>query len=216
MDGARWIYTLLALGTAPPLVPNSAAIASAGALAAQGQLSLTALFLVVAASAVAGDAIVYGAGHLARRRTLRWLARSRRRAQVMDWIAGRIHRHGVPFVIAIRFLPSGRVVGGLTAALVRYPVRRYLLGATVAEVIWASYTIGLGYWGGAALENTWSALVIGPGVSLLVAATAQLISARARRRAGGPVTPPRPEQPESGADPEPARCLALAGCTPSR
>jgi membrane protein DedA with SNARE-associated domain len=180
MDGALWMYALLALGTAPPLVPNSAMIASAGALAADGDLSLVLVLLVVAGSAVAGDAIVFGIGRLTSARALRWLSRTTRRRAALEWTASRIHAHGLPFVIGVRFLPSGRIVGGLTAAIVRFPARRYLLGASIAEAIWASYSVGVGYWGGSALNNTWAALAIGPGVSLLVAALAQLISMRSR------------------------------------
>jgi membrane protein DedA with SNARE-associated domain len=181
MDGALWMYALLALGTAPPLVPNSAMIATAGALAADGDLSLAVVLLVVAGSALAGDAAVYGLGRLGSARALRWLSRTTRRRAALEWTAGRIRAHGVLFVIAVRFLPSGRIIGGLTAAIVRYPARRYLLGAGIAEVIWASYSVGFGYWGGSALNNAWSALAIGPGVSLLVAATAQLLSRGSRR-----------------------------------
>lgn len=197
MDGALWIYFVLALGTVPPLVPNSAAIASAGALAAAGELDLALVLAVVAGSALAGDALIYAAGRLARGRTLAWLTRSSRRRAAVDWTAARIHAHGVPFVIAVRFVPSGRLVGGLTAALVRYPAPRFLLGAGTAEAIWASYSVGIGYWGGTALQNTWSATAIGTGFSVLVAGVAHLLTRRTRRRSGrtrGPVSVHLPTQ----------------------
>jgi membrane protein DedA with SNARE-associated domain len=176
MDGALWMYILLALTTAPPLVPNAALIASAGALAESGELSLGIVLLVVAGSAVAGDAAVYGIGRLASGRATRWLERSRRRKAALAWTADRMHAHGLPFVVGVRFLPSGRLVGGLTAALVRYGARRYLLGAGIAEVVWASYSVALGYWGGSALDGMWATLAIGTAVSLLVAAVAQMLS----------------------------------------
>ncbi|MEO3750055.1 DedA family protein [Streptomyces sp. B6B3] len=182
MDGALWMYALLVLGTAPPLVPNSAMIASAGAMAAVGDLSLPMVLLVVAGSAILGDAAVYGLGRLSSARALRFLSRSHRSRMALEWTAHRLHAHGLPFVIGVRFLPSGRVVGGLSAAIVRYPARRYLLGALIAEVIWASYSVGLGYWGGAALHNSWVALGIGAGVSALVAGVAHLLSLRSRER----------------------------------
>jgi membrane protein DedA with SNARE-associated domain len=219
MDGALWMYALLALGTAPPLVPNSAMIATAGALAADGELNLAVVFLVVAGSAIAGDAAVFGLGRLASGRALGRLSRTRRRRAALEWTARRMHTHGLPFVIAIRFLPSGRIIGGLTAAIVRFPARRYLLGAAIAEAIWASYSIGFGYWGGSALDNTWSALAIGPGVSLIVAAAAQLLSSRSRRaaasRAAGPGGsrvrasggPPTPRKPPTSPGPDGCRGL---------
>ncbi|MGK5532212.1 DedA family protein [Streptomyces sp. URMC 129] len=195
MDGALWMYVLLALTTAPPLVPNAALIASAGALAEAGELSLGLVLLVVAVSALAGDAAIYGIGRLAGRRVVTWLSGAARRKAALAWTAARIHRHGVPFVIGVRFLPSGRLVGGLTAAVVRYRPGRYLLGAGIAEVIWASYSVALGYWGGSALGSTWSALLIGLGVSLLVAGVAQLMS-----RAGRTAPPPAGLSPAAHPD----------------
>ncbi|MGP4113555.1 DedA family protein [Streptomyces sp. 4N509B] len=185
MDGALWTYILLALTTAPPLVPNAALIATAGALAAAGELSLIVVLLVVAGSAIAGDAAVYGIGRLASAPALRWLARTSRRRTALEWTATRIHAHGVPFVVAVRFLPSGRLVGGLVAAVVRYPARRYLLGAGIAEVVWASYSVAIGYWGGSALNNVWSALAVGTAVSLLVAVLAQLLARRSHQPTAG-------------------------------
>ncbi|WP_053171259.1 DedA family protein [Streptomyces sp. SBT349] len=178
MDGALWMYALLALTTAPPLVPNAALIASAGALAERGELSLVLVLLVVAGSALAGDAAVYGVGRMASGRAVGWLSRTARRKAALAWTGDRMHTSGLPFVIGVRFVPSGRLIGGLTAAIVRYGPRRYLLGAGIAEVVWASYSVALGYWGGSALDSTWAALTLGTGVSLVVAAVAQLLSRR--------------------------------------
>ncbi len=201
MDGGLWMYALLALGTAPPLVPNSAMIASAGAMAAVGELSLPMVLLVVAGSAILGDAVVYGLGRLSSARTLRFLSRSHRSRVALEWTAQRLHAHGLPFVVGVRFLPSGRVVGGLSAAIVRYPAHRYLLGAAVAEVIWASYSVGLGYWGGAMLHNSWVALGIGAGVSALVAGGAHLFSLRSRERTASTRTVASPVRASGGPTP---------------
>ncbi|MDT0342940.1 DedA family protein [Streptomyces litchfieldiae] len=199
MDGGLWMYALLALTTAPPLVPNAALIASAGALAEAGELSLVLVLLVVAGSAVAGDAAVYGIGRLAEGRATRWLSRTTRRKAALTWTADRMHAHGLPFVIGVRFIPSGRLIGGLTAAIARYGARRYLLGAGIAEVVWASYSVGLGYWGGSALDNTWSSIFIGSGVSLVVAALAQALSRLGRRPSPAVALPPAgPERPADG------------------
>ncbi|UED84256.1 DedA family protein [Streptomyces profundus] len=180
MDGGLWIYVLLALSTAPPLVPNAALIASAGMLAQSGDLNLWLVLAVVGGSALAGDAAVYGLGRLAGPRAHRWLRGTRRRRSALDWMAARMNRHGVPFVVGMRFLPSGRLIGGLTAALVGFPLRRFLLGAGIAEAVWASYSVALGYWGGAAFDGAWSGLVIGTAVSLLVAGVAHLLSGTSR------------------------------------
>ncbi|MDT0306332.1 VTT domain-containing protein [Streptomyces sp. DSM 44917] len=176
MDGALWMYVLLAVTTVPPLFPNAALITQAGAMAQSGELSLTLVVLVVGGSALAGDAAIYGIGRLARGRALRWLGRTPRREAALHWTSERMHAHGLPFVVGVRFLPSGRIVGGLTAAIVGYSARRYLLGTAIAEAVWAFYSVAIGYWGGSALEGTWPPLIIGTAVSVLVAGVAQLLS----------------------------------------
>jgi hypothetical protein len=102
----------------------------------------------------------------------------------------------VPFVIGIRFLPSGRVIGGLAAGVVRYPASRYAIGAGVAEAVWASYSVGVGYFSGRAASNDFYALSLGLGVSVAVAGLgtlAQWISrARERRLPRGPGEAVRP------------------------
>ncbi|RKN47180.1 DedA family protein [Streptomyces hoynatensis] len=214
MDGALWMYALLALTTAPPLVPNAALIASAGALAQEGKLSLPLVLLVVAGSALAGDALVHGAGRLAGPRALRRLNRRPRRRAALAWMAARMHSHGLPFVIGIRFLPSGRLVGGLAAAVVGYPARRYLLGAAIAEAVWASYSVALGYWGGSALHGTWPSLALGTAVSAVVACVAQLLT-RLGRPASGPTRTVARGPAAAGALRSGARDAVPAGSPPT-
>ena len=95
---------------------------------------------------------------------------------------GRIQRYGIAFVIGCRFLPSGRVIGGLTAGIVRYPARRFLVGASIAEALWATYSVGIGYLGGEATGNSLYAMGLGLGVSLAVGTLGGLVQLSARRR----------------------------------
>ncbi|MGW3241605.1 DedA family protein [Streptomyces sp. NPDC001070] len=182
-----WAYAVLAATTAPPLMPNAALLVTGGVLAAQGRLSIALVLLVVAGSALAGDLLIHRAGRAVSGRVLTRLYRRPRRRALLEWASVRIQRHGVPFVIGVRFLPSGRVVGGLAAGIVRYPARRYLIGAGVAEAVWATCSVGLGYFGGRAMSDSLYALALGLGVSLLVAgigSVAQTLSGR-RSAPGG-------------------------------
>jgi hypothetical protein len=65
---------------------------------------------------------------------------------------------------------------------VRYPARRYAIGAGLAEAVWATYSVGLGYFGGLATSNSLYAVGLGLGVSLLVAGLGGLVQWAARRR----------------------------------
>jgi membrane protein DedA with SNARE-associated domain len=180
-----WAYALLAATTAPPLVPNAVLLVTGGVMAAEGHLNLALVLLVVAGSAILGDLLIHRTGRAVSGRVLAHMRRRPRRAALLRWAALRIQRHGVPFVIGVRFLPSGRVIGGLAAGVVRYPARRYAVGAGVAESVWASYSVGAGYFSGQAASNSFYAVSLGLGISLLVAAAgtlAQWISRTRERR----------------------------------
>ncbi|MEU4093028.1 VTT domain-containing protein [Streptomyces sp. NPDC026673] len=216
-----WAYAVLAATTAPPLVPNAALLVTGGVLAAQGRLSIAAVLLVVAGSALAGDLLIHRTGRAVSGRVLTRLYRRPRRRALLEWASVRIQRHGVPFVIAVRFLPSGRVVGGLAAGIVRYPARRYLIGAGVAEAVWATYSVGLGYFGGRAVSNSLYAVVLGLGVSLVVAgigSVAQTVSGRrsvsapgGRVVASGGAAPPEPRRGAEGTEEADAQDTGASG-----
>ncbi len=170
MDGGYWIYAVLVLVTVPPMVPNSALLAGAGAMAGSGGgLSLPLLLCVPLVAATVGDLAVFSLGRKAQRPAMAWLSRDTRRLTAMERLSGLLRRYGVPSVIAVRFVPAGRGLGALAAGLVGFPVRSFLLGAVVAEAIFVSYTVGLGYAGGRLVTDGSAPFFIGPAVSLLVA-----------------------------------------------
>ncbi|MDX3074667.1 DedA family protein [Streptomyces sp. NPDC088354] len=183
-----WAYGVLAATTAPPLVPNSALLVTGGVLAAQGRLDIGLVLLVVAGSALLGDLVIHRTGRAVSGSVLTRLYRKPRRRALLEWASVRIERHGVPFVIGVRFLPSGRVIGGLAAGIVRYPARRYAIGAGVAEGVWATYSVGLGYFGGLAMSNSLYAVGLGLGVSLFVAGVGGLAQVVSGRRAAAEST----------------------------
>jgi membrane protein DedA with SNARE-associated domain len=148
MDGVHWIYALLVLVTVPPMVPNSAVLAGAGALAAAGGVSLTLLVVISLASAILGDLAVFGIGRASRGRVVGRLPRGGRWRMMLDRAADGIQRDGVPSVIAVRFVPTGRGVGGLAAGIVGYPLRSYVLGAAVAEVTSSRTPLDSAIWAG--------------------------------------------------------------------
>lgn len=198
MDGGYWIYVLLVLVTVPPMVPNSALLAGAGALAASGGgLSVPLLLCLPLVAATLGDLAVFSLGRRARRPAMRWLARDPRRLSTMERLAGLLQRYGVPSVIAVRFVPTGRGVGGLTAGVVGFPVRSFLLGAAVAETIFVSYTVGLGYLGGRLATDGPAPFLVGPAVSLIVAGTVLVAQRTFGSRYDG--SRPGPEGPAADA-----------------
>lgn len=179
------MYGLLALTTAPPLLPNAALLAWAGVLAARGSLNLALVLAVVAASAVAGDLAL----HVIARRfggpVRAWMDRRARRRLFLARTSLLIGRYGVPFVAGVRFLPAGRVAAALVTGIVRYPVRRYLLGCAIAETLWAAYSVGIGYLGIAATGAFLPGLALSVGLSAAVCGVTALAQHLVVRRLAG-------------------------------
>ncbi|MGW7362526.1 DedA family protein [Streptomyces sp. NPDC054841] len=184
MQHEHWIYALLVLVTVVPMVPNSALVAGAGALAAVGTLSLPFLLVILLASTVLGDLCVFWAACRSRPRALRRLTRTTGRRTMLETVSGQFRQYGVPAVIAVRFLPGGRGLGGLAAGIIGFPFRRFLLGATVAEAVFVFSTVGLGYLSGRYTTHPLAPLLIGPCVSLLVAGLALVAQQTGRSRRG--------------------------------
>ncbi|MFE3886975.1 DedA family protein [Streptomyces lydicus] len=177
------LYGLLVLTTLPPLIPNSALLVTTGVLASRGEVFLPLVLLTVGGSALLGDLLMYAAARRFGEPVRTWMRRNPRRRALLEWTSGRIQRYGLPFVIAVRFLPSGRIVGALASGVLRYPLRKYALGAAIAEVTWATYSVGLGYVGTATTGRPLYAVGVGFGVSCTVAAAGAAIQWAARRRA---------------------------------
>ncbi|MGW7488514.1 DedA family protein [Streptomyces sp. NPDC054786] len=176
------LYGLLVLTTLPPLIPNSALLVSVGVLASRGDLFLPLILLIVGGSALLGDLLMYLAARRFGEPVRNWMRRNPRRRALLEWTSHHIQRYGLPFVIAVRFLPSGRIAGALASGVLRYPLRKYALGAAIAEATWATYSVGLGYVGSATTGRPLYAAGIGFGVSCAVAAVGATIQWAARRR----------------------------------
>ncbi|MFF1353775.1 DedA family protein [Streptomyces sp. NPDC058297] len=183
MSGAAcWAYVILAVTTLPPLLPNAVLLVTGGMLAARGEMSLVLVLLSVAGGALAGDVLIHRFGWFAGRWVRGGAAGRGRRGELFDWAAGRVQRGGIPFVVGVRFLPSGRLLGGLAAGAARYPARKFAIGAALAEAVWAAYSVGVGYVGGAVSDDPVYSVAIGLGLSVAVGAAAAL----AQRRATAP------------------------------
>jgi membrane protein DedA with SNARE-associated domain len=137
-------------------MPGETSLIVAGALAAQGQLSLLIVIAVAASAAILGDNI----GYLIGRRGLRRLfERPGRKAATRRRLVERgekfFARRGAAAVFFARWLPGLRVVTSWLAGADRMPWRRFILWNALGGIVWAA-TIGdlaylLGGSGGGAL-----------------------------------------------------------------
>ncbi|MFE2285195.1 DedA family protein [Streptomyces sp. NPDC059443] len=181
---ACWAYAILALTTLPPLLPNNVLLVTSGVLAARGEMSLVLVLLSVAGSALLGDLLIHRCGRVIGDRARRGVVARGRRGELFDWMSLRVRQRGIPFVVGVRFLPSGRLMGGLAAGAAHYPVHRFAAGAALAEAIWTAYSVGVGYFGGALSDDPLHSVAIGLGLSLAVGAVAALVQRRSTRLAG--------------------------------
>jgi membrane protein DedA with SNARE-associated domain len=76
---------------------------------------------------------------------------------------------GGQLIVVGRFIPGGRTVVTLSAGMLRFRWRRFLVFDAAAALIWALYAALLGYFGGRAFENAErKGLLLALGIGLAV------------------------------------------------
>ncbi|MEY2430977.1 MAG: hypothetical protein QOC92_702 [Acidimicrobiaceae bacterium] len=140
--GYPLLFVLVGAESAGALVPGETSLILAGALAAQGQLSLPLVIAVAASAAILGDNI----GYLIGRRGLRPLLdrpgrRSGRRQRLVARGEAFFQRYGAAAVFFGRWLPGLRVVASWLAGADHMPWPRFLLWNALGGIGWAA-TIG--------------------------------------------------------------------------
>lgn len=141
-------YALLALAVAAgafaaPL-PLTVALAAAGALARQGRLDFTVLFLICTIAAIAGDCAGYAAGRYGIRLLLRipW----RHRLSPTKWCGLTAFPHFGVLVFVTRWaltLPGPAV--NLLAGTRRYPWPAFLFADLTGEALWVAIALLPGF-----------------------------------------------------------------------
>lgn len=185
-----WGYLLIFAITAVQLIPNGSVVMASAALAGQGGMSFPLLACVVLAGMLTGDLLLYGLVCRVRPRAGGRLARCvprRLRARLARLLAGaadHVHRNGVGMVVTLRFVPGGRATGATAAGLGRYPLRRYLTAAALAEAAWTSLYVTIGYTGGKIAPGPLVAVATAFAMGGAVGLTGLLL--RRRRRPAAP------------------------------
>ena len=123
MGDSLWTYAVLAVVTTLPLIPNSAVLAAAGALAAAGELNLVSVAASSLCGAAAGGLAVFAVG---RRTSDRLLGRLCQWQKAAHRLVHSMQRYGTAAVIGVRFVPGGRFASALSAAGASFTPRRYL------------------------------------------------------------------------------------------
>jgi membrane protein DedA with SNARE-associated domain len=177
--GYPLLFLLVGAESAGALVPGETALIIAGALAAQGQLSLPVVIAVAATAAIIGDNIGYVIGRRGIRPVLdrpgRW---SERRAHIVSRGEAFFDRYGSPTVFFGRWLPGLRVFASWLAGADHMPWRRFLFWNALGGICWA-ITIGIaGYVIGQSITGSLGVLGIAGLVLLAVGYVVLRIRAR--------------------------------------
>ncbi|MER5700656.1 MULTISPECIES: DedA family protein [unclassified Micromonospora] len=188
-----WVYLVIFLVTAVdavfPAVPGETVVVTAGVFAASGQPDLTAVIVVAAVGALAGDNLSYAIGRGGGAHRLARLPAESRRRSGSEWARRAVDRRGGVILMTARYVPGGRTAVTLTMGAVRYPLRSFLLFDALAAGSWAVYCGLLGYFGGLAFErNPVAGVLAGVGLSFAITGLLEAIRQlrrRAHRRAAG-------------------------------
>ncbi|GHG18586.1 membrane protein [Streptomyces hydrogenans] len=198
LTAGPWIYPVVAtsilLDVFLPVLPSgflviSAATAASAALgtatASADVPSLLPLLLTAAAASMLGDFLAYRLALRGGRRLDRAIGRSRRLTVARERLGTALARGGGLIVVLARFAPAGRSVVSLGAGAAGRRPEEFLPWSALAAVIWASYSVGLGWLGGQWLGATW----FSAGVSTLALLLAGGLAGYLIRRPGAAPAP---------------------------
>lgn len=172
------VFVLVAVDAVLPVVPAETVVITAGAYAATGAPGVLPLAAAAAAGALAGDALAHHIGCSAGALT-RFLRRRRAGEAIFTWAQRGLRARGGALILAGRFIPGGRTATNVAAGMVGLPRSTFLLYSTVASVLWALYSTGLGMVGGLAFRDQ---PLIGVAVGIGLSLVAGLVIEIARRR----------------------------------
>ena len=193
-DASGWAYAavfLLALLDAiVPVLPSETAVITAGVVAATGDLSLPLVVVSATVGAAGGDNLAYLIGRRFGDPVTRRFFSSEKSQQRLAWARRQLSERGGQLILIGRFIPGGRTVVTLTAGLVHYPWRRFVVFDGIAAFVWALYAALLGYFGGRAFEHAaWKGLLLALGVGFAITGIVEAVR-WVLRRWRGQRTPP--------------------------
>lgn len=179
--GNPLVYLLIAgciCGSAvfPPL-PSDSLLVTAMGLAAAGELALWSVAGAVLIGGWVGDVLAYGVGRVLSRPVRQATTRGGRAQAALQWIEAREDSWGPGLITVSRFIPGGTTAVGISAGVLTYPLRSFLVFAALGACLWTIYGAGVAYVGNALFPgNLWASLTLAVLIALAVGAIAHRVS----------------------------------------
>lgn len=189
VSGSDWsyliVFTIAMLDAFFPIVPSEATAIAAGVVAGTGGLAVELVILAAALGAIVGDNISFAFGHFLGAHVERRFFTGEKAQRRLQWARKTLDERGGYLIVVARFIPGGRTVTTFTAGFVEtFPWRRFLFYDVIAGLIWGTYTVLLGYFGGKTFEeDPWKGLLLAFGIALAVTGLIEVVRHLRHRRA---------------------------------
>jgi membrane protein DedA with SNARE-associated domain len=186
MIAGWWSYPLLVATVAGsavlPPVPSESAMVTAMSVALAGKLSLLLVAIASALGSALGDFLAYGVGRGISGRARGRAARSERGQAALRWVEEHEDEWGPGLIVMGRFIPGGTTAVGISAGIVDFPLRRFVLFASIGAALWSVYGIGLAKLGQAAFPgNVWASTAVAVALVFALSGVVHLWRKRSRR-----------------------------------
>jgi membrane-associated protein len=133
--------------------PGDTLLLSAGVFAAQGKLSLTAVIVMVAVAAIAGDNTGYHLGRRYGRRLFRKPDGIVFRQEYVHRAENFFARFGNKAMLLAHFVPVVRTFAPAVAGVANMPRKQFIIFDAIGDIAWATIVTLIGYWFGTKIPN---------------------------------------------------------------
>ncbi|WP_144672702.1 DedA family protein [Arthrobacter sp. U41] len=190
-----WIVPVVMGDAIFPPIPSEMVVITGGALAAVGRANALLVVLLAAAASWLGDILVFQLFKRRLSRTLdrwRWGRTFHLAVHTAIGKAGRSTTYGA--IIGIRFIPGGRLATTAAAGIANVSTRGFSLCAALGGLLWAVWSVSLGYVTGTATGLPfWASSLIGAGIGIAIGAGVGIIVTRRRGNSSPVVDGPNEE-----------------------
>ncbi|MDD7835730.1 MULTISPECIES: DedA family protein [Paenarthrobacter] len=168
--GQPWVLFLVLAcclidGFFPPIPSESVVVGLSAVSGSSGVPNIWLLGLMAAFGAFAGDNIAYIIGSRIGTQRWRWMRRQRMQG-AFRWAGKELRRRAASLIMVARFIPIGRVAVNLTAGATHFNHRRFVALTALSAILWASYSVVLGYFFGVWFEHNH---LLGAVIAIVVA-----------------------------------------------